>query len=370
MPDNHGRGIPLGTQFSPRYRRFLDDRMQFDNLAQLKSFSESSLITGMVSYVTSENAYYKYTSNNLTDPITGKWRKFLDGDGLPNVDGNSLEIELDKKLSTTGWTSNEFNKVLSVDNKGNVEWVARVVGEGGGSGTLESAINSNITVGGSAAGTKYPEGSSVENVLKNMLVKYYPPSISISLSPSTTIYEIGTTTPPITITVNAVKNSDPIEYLRFFIQSNTVYIMDKKTYAEIVDGGTFTYTYNDPINETTTVSVKCSDGETVVSDSKVIKFIHAMYADVSNDIELQPQVSGKILREKGTITNTYTANNQYVNFWYPTSYGKLNSIMDQNNFENINSFTYTIVMVNGVNYYYYRSITPVTCSSFKYTFKW
>ena len=53
---------------------------------------------------------------------------------------------------------------------------------------------------------------------------------------------------------------------------------------------------------------------------------------------------------------------------YPSSYGELSSIKDANNFEYINSYSKSISAYNGVEYFIYILIDPVTITEFKQVF--
>lgn len=64
----------------------------------------------------------------------------------------------------------------------------------------------------------------------------------------------------------------------------------------------------------------------------------------------------------------YNQVNQKIVYLYPTSYGPLASIVDQNGFEGISGFEKQIVTINNVQYYLYISKIPAT-SSVTLTFK-
>jgi hypothetical protein len=73
------------------------------------------------------------------------------------------------------------------------------------------------------------------------------------------------------------------------------------------------------------------------------------------------------LYNKNYICN-YTQVNEKIVYLYPTSYGRLTSIVDQNGFEGISGFERQIVTINNVQYYLYISKIPAN-SSVTLTFK-
>ena len=81
----------------------------------------------------------------------------------------------------------------------------------------------------------------------------------------------------------------------------------------------------------------------------------------------------KQVTSKGSKTYTYNTVGQRAVIAYPKAHGKLKSILDPNNFENLAAFTCHEVKVTGLDgteqdYYVYVS-SPSSVSGFKYTFK-
>ena len=59
---------------------------------------------------------------------------------------------------------------------------------------------------------------------------------------------------------------------------------------------------------------------------------------------------------------------QRIVYMYPSSYGELTSIKDINNFDYINSYAKTVSTYDGVDYFVYIMIDPVTITEFKQAF--
>lgn len=75
------------------------------------------------------------------------------------------------------------------------------------------------------------------------------------------------------------------------------------------------------------------------------------------------------LSKKGQKNYRYSgANNEYLYIVYDASYGNLKSILDENNFENIDSWNKSSLTVDGQNYTVYRSSFAITGNP-PFTFK-
>lgn len=95
-----GKGIQIGSNFSGRFRKPLDDRFTFDTLAEMASFPESALYNGIITYNEATKKYYQWFSTNTVDAAYGKW------------------VEYDHVTFEDVYTREETNELL--DNKQNV----------------------------------------------------------------------------------------------------------------------------------------------------------------------------------------------------------------------------------------------------------
>ena len=100
----------------------------------------------------------------------------------PISGGNSLSQQDKDKLSK-----------LKIDGDGTkfLNDKMEYVEASGGSGNLTADLISNVTVGGVSENTKYTKGTSLETIIKDILVKYLPADLVFSLNPSKTLYKIG-----------------------------------------------------------------------------------------------------------------------------------------------------------------------------------
>ena len=204
------------------------------------------------------------------------------------------------------------------------------------------------------------------------LLTYKEVEINLTSNLSTTIYEVGNVVNGITLTASVTKGSSKISKIEFY--KNDVFLID--TTIDVENGGNFTYTYGLDINSTTTFKaiVFCEDGKT--KEAKLdIYFYNAYYHGATikaiNDITgsdilgLTKDISGK-----GNKTYSFTNLNERAIIAYEKQYGLLNSILDENLFENKYSFDYKEIAIKSVPYYVYVSKTPFSSSDFKYNFKY
>ena len=148
-----GKGIQIGSNFSGRFRKPLDDRFTFDTLEEMASFPESALYDSIETYNLATKKYYRYFSSNDIDPTTGKWRlvgsesytkeesdaKFISvdqkntADGVAGLDGSGKiiksQLNLDKKdvgLDNVDNTA-DLDKPISKDTQEALDLKANVV---------------------------------------------------------------------------------------------------------------------------------------------------------------------------------------------------------------------------------------------------
>ena len=233
----------------------------------------------------------------------------------------------------------------------------------GGSGNLTTDLISNVTVGGVSANTKYTKGTSLETIIKDILVKYFPADLVFSLNPSKTLYKIGEVVNSIDMIAAVTKKSNNIENIKYYIDGALVDTKDETTDTGIENGGTYTYTYGTPFSTDTTFKVDVYDGKNTTTKTIKVEFVNPFYCGMASGTLQEKK------KKKGAYTyNNITCNNDSIVFKYPKSYGTLTSILDSNNFENISAFTRSEEVINSVDYYVYTSaVTTVT--NFKFIFK-
>lgn len=247
-------------------------------------------------------------------------------------------------------------------------------GSGGGSSKLSNAITSNVEVGGVPSGTNFAKGTDLENIIKKMLVKYFPPTATFSITPSDTLKLFGDTITSETLKVVATKTSNAITEIVFKADST---VLDTIT-SGVDNGGTFTYAYtpSSPIDNTITLSVDVKDGEQTVTKSIKITFCYPTYYGVvadtvtsMSDTDIQALTNRVALNKKAMTWNGIAMTYGKLCYAYPKSFGALTSIKDANNVDYINSYTRTEVTLtengNSVVYYCYLLTDAAGVTNFK-----
>lgn len=291
---------------------------------------------------------------------------------LTPMDGSSLDglENIHIKINTT--TNPELIKpeFIPIDDETiKLSPDGKLQASSSGSGALTSPITTNVDVGGIKAGTTIPSGTTFESLFNQVFVEYQKPTISLSITPSTTLYEKGTTISTLTLSANATKKSEDIANIKFY-QGST--LLETVT-EDVASGGNFTCgTAITAFDTDTTFKASVTDSTTgsTVESSKTIKFVVPFYygnSDTSTVSDLADFT--KDVSEKGTKTYSYTASNKYLCILYPSSYGNLTSIKDNNNFENIGEFNVSTVTISEEEYKLYITKEPKTVNSFSLTFK-
>lgn len=255
---------------------------------------------------------------------------------------------LEMKNFDTSWLGNtamatcDEDGKLYVYNVNNTEndttgkWRVVATGSEGGASTADAVEYINDTI----------SSTNVEEALNKLISDFYyvKPSInSFTASPNGGIFEVGTTiTAPITFNWNYNKD--------ITTQTLTDCILSDETVR--------TATYNSDITSNKTFTLNASDGQNNVSKSISYTFVYPYYTGVSTTdtlTETDIKALTKKVETKGNKTVNYTTSQSYMVFAYPSSYGAIKSIIDQNGFNVTDSFVRNTVTVNSVEYYVYIS---------------
>ena len=207
---------------------------------------------------------------------------------------------------------------------------------------------------------------------------YTKPSLSLSLSTTITKHNEETT---VVITPNYIQN-DAGEITEFILKKDGVELVSSSSFIQrytdtitlkhgenVVYSATVSYA-DGPIKNTTlgfpypSTSIKAG----ITSGSNVVKAYGDTIIGVVDTNEAGDDVINIVstfVNPKKEYTNIFSLVNQRIIYMYPSSYGELSSIKDANNFEYINSYSKSISAYNGVEYFIYILIDPVTITEFK-----
>ena len=282
-------------------------------------------------------------------------------------------VELVSKVIPPDTEKKNYLKITYVDNgekgKTHVVYNEIKVDLGSGSGSTDTGATAdwvtNITVGGLNTNTDLTDMTSLE-ILKVMTKKYVNASATVVWSQANTVLEQSTSF-NLNVTVNNFKNGDyPVDKVELY--------RDNVKVEEKVATGTVNFTTINNIAGNTKIEVKLYDTNGVVRTISTKSYVFTYPTFVGNSAivptETEVLATNKLVRTKAVLTQSYTANNEYLIFASPKSFGALTSIKDPNNFENLGSFIRLDLTVNSVDYYVYYTKNKITCTNFKYTFNY
>lgn len=241
-----------------------------------------------------------------------------------------------------------------------------------GGGVLEAEIKPNVAMG--SVKSEYPVGTSIEEIIRDMLTEKIAPSVTMNLNPATTLYD-ETKDSINSLTINAIvtKKTNDIKKIEYFVNNSLV----KTNETGVTAGGTFTYIYNTTINDDVTIKIVVTDSEGMTATaSKKITFIGQSYyglvdAEIGEPSEALVKTLNKTLKNtKKYVYSSITTTWAKICYAYPAELGKLTSIMDKvNNFNYTTSFQLNTKIIDGISYYVYTLIEPTGADNVELTFE-
>ena len=277
---------------------------------------------------------------------------------------------VDESIVTKTYLSDQFKNYSQVLKEKFV--MKDEAGDLSGNDLLDEDVTFTEECFGIDANTTFPMGTPLEEIIKKMANKMVLPTVRLTSSLSTLVYEIGTTVyNGTTLTANVTKGSSDITKVEFFKNNTSVSVIT----SGVASGGNFQYADGNNITADTTYKVVVTnvEGKTVTSTLSV-KFYNPFYYGVTSktlaDVTATDITSlTKDVSAKGTKKYKYTSSNNRIVIAYDRSYGLLSSILDQNSFENLSAFEYKEVTINSKVYYVYVTTNGCYCTDFEYTFK-
>ena len=248
--------------------------------------------------------------------------------------------------------------------------LAEQVRLGTGGGAVDSIVadwgKTTVTVGKLNAGTN-TDGKTAIQILESMLRGFVNATCSVNYSEVNTTLELGTSF-NLTITANNFRAGDgACERVSLYKNGSLV----EEKLIESASSVSFTTINNITTNTSFEVKLTDSKGVTTSVSKKNYQFIGATYTGVLSDIpttEDEVTTLDKLVRAKATYLGTYSPDNQYVVYAYPSSFGSLSSILDSMNFENITDFKLTTMTINSIEYKVYYTVDKKTLTDFTYKY--
>lgn len=248
-------------------------------------------------------------------------------------------------------------------------------------GTLKEAVTytdtspngATVAVGGFKKGDK-PQNMTFKEFADQLLHPYVATSgVGLSLTPTNGgTFEMGTTQTVTGATVRWTAGSQQVTKAEVLVGGSPV------GEAQVNSGTSVSVTVSDSITANKTFTARATDPTKAYTGGNVsFTFVYPFYWGVvaSGSPVDSDAITGlaKSVTNKGNKTVSYTTSGvQQAVFAFPASYGNLKSIMDQNNFENIDTFTKSTVQVTGLDgtpQQYNVYVSNVNVQGFSYTFK-
>ena len=117
-----------------------------------------------------------------------------------------------------------------------------------------------------------------------------------------------------------------------------------------------------------TATLKANDSLIKATTIHVVNYSYTGLVSASTTTVTDPTGLTPIVKYGRYYEYQYNQANQKIVYLYPTLYGLLTSIVDQNGFEGISGFEKQTITINNVQYYLYISKIPAT-SNVTLTFK-
>ena len=276
-------------------------------------------------------------------------------------EGNPISADVNIATVDAAGTVKPDGTTITITDDGTITAVGS-----GGSAVLTEEITTNIEVGGIKSGTLLGTGLTFNDYVRMVHVTYLAPGVTLTITPSTTLYKVGTNVTGLVAKVTVTKKSEDITKIEFLVND----VVKETITTDVANGGTFSYTVDD-FSTDTTIKAIVYDTSSNVPKTSTVKFVSPYYCGTTNDVPTADTIVAltELVETKGSKTRTITCANKHVVIAYPASYGKLTSILDGNGFENLTDYTNIQETINSVSYEVYYTTGKKTLTNFKYTYK-
>lgn len=193
---------------------------------------------------------------------------------------------------------------------------------------------STVAVGGLPLGYT-SDGISLVKLIDDMLHPYKAPSITLSISPNTTLYELGKVISNLTISTSPKQGSKDIESVKI-LKNNSV----------VSSGTTNVKLTETNVKENVSYSATVSDGTTTVNSNTIsIKFINPIYIGSLSTVDATNiKTMTKKVVNVSNQNYTYNITNKRMCIAVPSGW-TLKTIIDANGFDVTKSFTKSTINI-------------------------
>lgn len=248
-------------------------------------------------------------------------------------------------------------------------------GIGNGGGQITQPLTATVEIGSVTNGKTYAKGTEIEQIIRDMLIKYLAPAVTLTTTPATKLYDIVTDSiDTILLKAAVTKKTNPVTKVAFYVGDT---LLNEVT-TGVASGGNFQYQYTPAtaIRSDVTFKATATDGKQTSTSTYNIKFVAKSYygicdANVSDPDETIIKSGTGNLKDTRTLTYSgITTNWGKVFYAYPKSFGALTYIKDEiNNINYFDSFQRSDVTIDGIAYYCYTLIEPTAAENNQITFK-
>lgn len=225
--------------------------------------------------------------------------------------------------------------------------------------------------GGVSSGETFNEATMSE-MFDKILYPYIAPYVSLSVSPSNYLREYGTSIASIDLTASLTEGTNNITTLTFYKDGTSLTSISDPTSSKIyTDDGGITG------DSSVTYQAEVTDGTQTNSSYKTYNFVYPYYHGTGAPGLTPSEIQNltKLIESKSDKTVSESPSSEVYYFAYPSSYGSLSTILDENGFDITSDFTETVETFSandGTNqdYYVYEFNNTTTQTDFEITYKY
>lgn len=322
----------------------------FETAAEMQSVIVEQVTDNQIVWLEASSSLYKATITPANPPIsffpTVSWSAFSFPGSGGSVNTGSLMTTASAALNVLTFTKGDGSTfAVTVDT-----------GSGGGSADLTADLTANLTVGGVTSGETFTQGSSIEALLRDMLITYQEPTLgALSIRSggsgvSTSTRDVGASFTCDDATFTAGVDSPNGDYPQSaslsctgadigsfsedgpndVVASNTITFSTSRTISRATDSGTVTFTVstdsrNSGDTQSTSRSFSFQWRNYLAASSTVISSGTTLQSVLDNDLVQSPLDTN---RSWTAICNSDNNDgNNYTYIIYPSVYGNLSGII-------------------------------------------
>jgi len=334
----------------------------FETAAEMQSVIIEQVTDNQIVWLEASSSLYQATITPASPPIsffpTLSWSSF-------SFPGSGGSVNTGSLMTTA---SAALNVVTFTKGDGSTFAVTVDTGSGGGSADLTADLTANLTVGGITSGDSFASGSSIEQLLRDMLITYQEPTLgALSIrnggsSINTTIYDVGASFTCDDATFTAGVDSPNGDYpqsaslscigadIGSFSEdgpdnvgaSNTITFSTSRVISRASSNGTVSFTVTTDSRNSGDTQSRGKDyyfrwrnylaaSSTVISDGTTLQSV------LDNDLVQSPLDTNISWNPTCGAANNTAGNYTYV--IYPASYGDLNNIIQDGATPVLTAFT-------------------------------